>query len=156
MSVAIVEDEVMIAFLIQDVLESFGLVVGAVLHSFEDAKNALETTEFDGVLLDLNLQGIMATPLALMLKERGTPVLIVSSYTGSIAQSDDLKDIPALAKPFSDCQMKQALQRIGLLPVLESLTSDSSSVDITAPNQGAADVQRFNTPSSVSTVRHRN
>lgn len=155
MSVAIVEDEVMIAYLIQDVLEDLGLEVGVLLHSFEDAKKALETENYDGVLLDLNLQGIMSIPLALMLKERGTPLLIVSSYTGSIAQSEALKDIPSLAKPFSDWQMKEALQKIGLLPVLDSLTSNSSSVDIAEPNQGAADVKRFNITSPVSTVRHR-
>lgn len=143
MSVAVVEDEVMIAYDIQDILTELGVAVGAVYHTYEDAERGLDEESFDAVLLDLNLGGRMTTPLALKLRDRGVPTLIVSSYCKTLAQLEELRDIPSLPKPFSERHIKEALTEIG---VLESLTSDSSSADMSASETGAVDAERNASP----------
>lgn len=152
MCVAIVEDEVMIAFMIQDVLNGFGIADTRLYHSFDEAMNAVETEDFEAVVLDLNLYGVLAVPIALRLKERAIPTLVVSSYIGSVASFDDLRDIPALAKPFTDDELYESMVKLG---VLESLTSDSSSVDITPSDHGVRDAKRNNTPSLLPPLRQR-
>ena len=55
--VLIVEDEAMIAMLLQDMLEEFGCVVAATAGALDEAVQTAEDGEFDLAILDVNLGG---------------------------------------------------------------------------------------------------
>ena len=81
--IVVVEDEAMIAMMIEDMLEDLGCEVAG---SFGDLRTALSWLklhgdEVDGALLDVNLAGETVFPVADLLYARGTPFGFVTSYT---------------------------------------------------------------------------
>jgi CheY-like chemotaxis protein len=53
----------------------------------------------DAALLDLNLQGETALPIAAALKARDVPFVILSGYDRSQVDAPELHDAPRLSKP---------------------------------------------------------
>ena len=78
--VLIVEDEALVALLIEDVLAEFLCVPVGPCNTLAAARAALETETFDVALLDINLFGEKVYPVAYALAERHIPFLFVSGY----------------------------------------------------------------------------
>jgi DNA-binding response OmpR family regulator len=75
--VLLVEDDPLIAMVMEDVLLRMGLQV-LVNHSLANALNELELADFDAALVDLGLRGESAHPLVQHLIARGTPFAVVT------------------------------------------------------------------------------
>ena len=71
--VLLVEDEAMIAMLLEDMLEDLGHELVRVANRLEDAVAAAGTEAIDLAILDLNLGGVLTYPAADALAERGIP-----------------------------------------------------------------------------------
>jgi CheY-like chemotaxis protein len=71
--VLLVEDEAMIAMLLEDMLEDLGHELVRVANRLEDAVAAAGTEAIDLAILDLNLGGAPTYPAADALAERGIP-----------------------------------------------------------------------------------
>jgi DNA-binding response OmpR family regulator len=97
--VLIIEDELLIALMIEDVLLDCGCSMVGPCASVAVALNAARTERFDLAVLDVNLDGEMVYPVAELLAERHIPFLFLSGY-GDQAIPQDHADWKVCAKPF--------------------------------------------------------
>ncbi|MDU0365389.1 response regulator [Rhizobium sp. 25PS6] len=97
--ILVVEDEALVAMMMEDILEELGHEVGAVASRLEDARELARTGDFDLAILDVNLDGQPSYPIAEALKERGIPFAFATGY-GNKGLDRSFDGIPTLAKPF--------------------------------------------------------
>jgi two-component sensor histidine kinase/DNA-binding response OmpR family regulator len=105
--VLLVEDEALVAMMIQECLSDFGYqVVGPISTATEAAVRATDGN-FEAAVLDINLGDGAVYPIADMLAARGVPFVFVTGYD---AESVDarFRDVPVLQKPIE----RDVLQRI--------------------------------------------
>ena len=106
--VLVVEDEALIAMLIEDMIhDSGGEMVGSA-GKLTDAVDLARKAQADVALLDLNLAGALAYPVADVLRERGMPIVFTSGY-GSAGLIERFQDCPILDKPFDQDRLEQAI-----------------------------------------------
>lgn len=102
--ILIVEDEALIAFEVEETLIESGYGVVAIAPTRSTALECLETQTPDGAILDANLDGESAEPVADRLIELGVPYLIMSGY--SLHQIGDwAKGVTLLSKPFRHAEL---------------------------------------------------
>ena len=106
--VLVVEDEALVAFLIQDAIEESGHVVAATASNIKDALAAAARGDFDVALLDLNLNGQKAHALPITLGARGKPFAFVTGY-GEDGVLSGFLDAPVVRKPFPAVAIGEAL-----------------------------------------------
>src|SRR5207237_544124 len=71
--ILVVEDELMISMLVEDMLAELGYQVVGVAASLEEASRLAREVEFDGALLDVNLNGKKVDAVAQTLAVRNIP-----------------------------------------------------------------------------------
>lgn len=102
--VLIVEDEMLVALMIEDFLMDFGCRVLGPYGCVAGALDAARTEEFDLAVLDVNLDGEQVYPVAEMLTERHIPFLFLSGY-GDEAIPAGRSDWKVCAKPFKGADL---------------------------------------------------
>lgn len=107
--VLVVEDEAVVAMLIEDLLENCGCTVIGPCGSLEAALAVAATDPFDLAVLDVNLRGKKVYPVAELLAERHIPFLFLSSY-GDEAIPAGRPDWKAFPKPFRPDDLIAVLQ----------------------------------------------
>jgi CheY-like chemotaxis protein len=95
----VVEDEGAIALLIEDMLIDLGCEVGATAAELHRACELARSATVDFALLDLNLDGRSAIPVARILRERGIPFVFSTGY-GVSGLSEEFSSHLTLGKPF--------------------------------------------------------
>jgi CheY-like chemotaxis protein len=95
----IVEDEALVAMMMEDILEDLGHEVGAVASRLLEACEVARTGSFDLAILDVNLDGEPSFPIADTLRSRGIPFAFATGY-GSKGLEAAFANVPSLAKPF--------------------------------------------------------
>jgi CheY-like chemotaxis protein len=108
--VLIVEDEFLIASLIEDMVTGLGYSVAGVAVTVAEALKEFSELNFDVVLLDINLDGQRNPETANFLLERGIPFAFVSGYDTVI--NPHHAHVPMLHKPFTDEQLGAALAEL--------------------------------------------
>jgi CheY-like chemotaxis protein len=98
--VLLVEDEAMIAMLVEDMSEDLGHELVTVATRLEEALTAARNEAVDLAILDLNLGGVLTYPAADVLAERGIP-FIFATGDGSGGLKEAYSTRPALQKPFN-------------------------------------------------------
>jgi CheY-like chemotaxis protein len=79
--ILVVEDEYFIAMMLRDALEDVGSVVVGPVSSVEKAlKKIAADSNIDAAILDVNLGGVMAYPVAEALITRNIPFIFTSGY----------------------------------------------------------------------------
>jgi len=106
--VLIVEDDVMIRMLIEDMLADLGFAVAAQAAKVHEALAAMNSTEIDVAILDVNLSGETTGPVAEALAARGTPFVFATGY-GEHGLPEQFRDRPLLKKPFQIDGLKRML-----------------------------------------------
>lgn len=107
--VLIVEDQSLLAMMVETVLEDAGWKVVAAVGSVPAALQAVERGGFDIALLDVNLAGRDAFPVADALIARGLPLVFATGY-GIHGIRSDLHHLPVIAKPFSPTELLERLR----------------------------------------------
>jgi CheY-like chemotaxis protein len=107
----VVEDEMMIAMLIGDMVADMGHQVVEVAATFDEALAAAEGGEFDIALLDINLSGRRSYAVAEALRRRQVPHLLTTGY-GARDLDAEYGQAPALRKPFTAAQLAAALSTL--------------------------------------------
>jgi len=97
--VLVVEDEFLVATLIEDVLESAGCVVSGPIPRVAEALDAVDHETYDVAVLDVNLGGDRIDPVADALSRRNVPFVFVTGYTEN-ALPAEFAERPRLCKPF--------------------------------------------------------
>lgn len=113
--VLLVEDEGLVALMIEDMLEELGLKVVASAAHVPKACELAARASFDLALLDVNLAGERVFPVARILRDRKIPFLFSTGYGGPPLE-EEFRHAPAIGKPFSIDQLKEQLQTILALP----------------------------------------
>jgi two-component sensor histidine kinase len=107
--VLLVEDEALVAMMIQDCLTEWGHSVIGPIGRASDALQAVKECDYDAAILDINLGDGMAYPVAEILSARGVPFVFVTGYEADTVD-DRFSNIPVLQKPIE----RQMLQRLFL------------------------------------------
>ncbi len=106
----VVEDETMIALMLEDMLAAFGCTVvdvaGTLTRGLALAADA--ELSLDGAILDVNLGGEMVYPVADSLVERGVPFIFCTGY-GRLSPETNFAQVPILAKPYQQEDLKSIL-----------------------------------------------
>ena len=105
--VLIVEDESLVAMLLETILEDMGCVpVGPAATVDEGLRMASEPV--DAALLDVNVAGRQVFPIAQVLKDRGVPFIFSTGY-GEGGLPDEWRGHSTLQKPFTEAAVRDAL-----------------------------------------------
>jgi CheY-like chemotaxis protein len=108
--ILLVEDEALVAMLLEDMLADNGCEVVAtaprLAEALAHAKDA--DLKFDLAILDLNLAGENTFSVAQALKDRGTPFVFATGY-GAGGLPPEWRDRPTLQKPFTSTDITQVL-----------------------------------------------
>jgi DNA-binding response OmpR family regulator len=98
-TVLVVEDDYFIAMELCRNLETAGAeVIGPVGRVGDALAKIARSDRIDGALLDLNLHGAMAFPVADKLCERGVPFMFTTGYDASVIP-EKYRDIARSSKP---------------------------------------------------------
>ena len=111
--VLIVEDEFLIGLERAATLELNGFLAMGPVTSVDEALQFLQRERPDAVILDLNLRGRHATPVAKALRELGLPFVIASAYSNmDLPQDDALRGVVNIGKPTNSATLIPILHRI--------------------------------------------
>jgi DNA-binding response OmpR family regulator len=107
----IVEDEPMLAFMLEELLIDAGFAVSGIASRLEAALRLIAQGDYDVVILDANLAGVSAAPAASALKARGAPFVVLSGYSAD-QHKDAFSGSIRLQKPCSAERLIEALRDI--------------------------------------------
>jgi CheY-like chemotaxis protein len=113
--VLVVEDEALVAILIEDLLEECGCSIVGPCGSVEMAMELAQTEAFDLAVLDVNLRGLKVYPVAEVLAERHIPFLFLSGY-GEEAIPPGHSGWKVCAKPFRGNDLVKMLSGVMSAP----------------------------------------
>lgn len=108
----LVEDEALIRMMIADMVEELGHRVIAEAGSIKDAEHPARNAQFHLAILDINIAGDSILPIALIIEERGLPLLFASGY-GSSELPAPFHTKTIMRKPFIVAELGKAID--GLL-----------------------------------------
>lgn len=117
----------LVAWDMEQMLTTAGFRVLGPASSVESALSLLRTQRPDAAILDLNLRGELATPVARRLREMGVPFVLSTAHNHLRAeQGEAFSGIENLGKPLASMRCVQVLGEI-----LSGLTPDQG-----APSSG--------------------
>jgi CheY-like chemotaxis protein len=109
MRILVVEDEPLLAMLLEDNITELGHQPVATAATVAQALSAMDGQAIDCALLDFNLaDNATSVPIAERLRREGTPFIYLSGYN-SLDPDQDIPDAPLLTKPVSMATLKDAL-----------------------------------------------
>jgi two-component sensor histidine kinase/DNA-binding response OmpR family regulator len=114
----LVEDEALVAMMIEDLLGDLGFEVVGPFGNIAEAESEARAGAIDAAVLDVNVGGQLAYPLADLLIARGVPIAFVTGY-GRESVDSRFSDVPILQKPIE----QDLLRSIFALPA-ESAPSE--------------------------------
>lgn len=107
----IVEDEALIAMMIQDVIRDAGAEVVGPAANVDMAMSALREQAVDGAILDVNLSGQRIDPVANALRARKIPFLFLTGY-GKSGIGERFPSATVITKPFNDADLLKTVDRV--------------------------------------------
>jgi DNA-binding response OmpR family regulator len=113
--ILVVEDEALVAMLVEDALREAGFAVVGPAATVREAFQLLDSGDPHAVVLDLNLAGETSTPVADELAARGIPYVIATGY-GAEGLPPGHRHAPVLAKPYDPADLIAALHRLARRP----------------------------------------
>jgi CheY-like chemotaxis protein len=102
--VLVVEDEMLVSLLIEDVLTRLHCVVVGPFDTVPGALAAAASEPIDLAVLDVNLAGVQAFPVAETLAARRIPFLFLSGYGRSVMPRNH-PDWVVCSKPFHEAEL---------------------------------------------------
>lgn len=109
--ILIVEDEPLIAMMLEDFLETLDYTVHACCDNLSEAVEEIEKGGFDLAIVDVNLQGEAVWPAAEMLLDRSIPFLLATG--GHVDEPPArFKTAPMLGKPYTIGSVEKALDAL--------------------------------------------
>jgi CheY-like chemotaxis protein len=109
--VLIVEDEMMIAMMIEDMLFDLGYQVAGMAAKPGQALEMIRSGSPDAAILDVNLDGQNSYEIAAALDAQGVPFLFSTGY-GAHGVAERFRGRPILQKPFRQEDLEKALSQV--------------------------------------------
>jgi CheY-like chemotaxis protein len=112
--ILIVEDEMILALNLEDMLMELGHTVVAIATRIRDAIDLAKSCDIDLAILDLNLSGSLSFPVAEILRQRGIPFMFASGY-GENGLVEGFQNEFVLTKPYLPRDLQNAMRDVGLV-----------------------------------------
>ena len=114
--IMIVEDEALVALMVEDLLTDFGCRISGSFGAVDDAlaylkDAAVPPPSLDGAVLDVNIGGTMVFPVAERLRAAGIPFVFATGY-GALPR-EGFEDVTVLHKPIEPHLLKDAVDAFG-------------------------------------------
>lgn len=109
--ILVVEDEMIVALYMEDVLADLGYDVAGVVSHVDAALARASAADFDMAILDVHLNGKEVFPLADLLAERKIPFAFATGY-GERGIPESHRGRPVLQKPFRPEDLEKALKSL--------------------------------------------
>ena len=110
-SILIVEDESLVAMLLETILEDMGCATVGPVSNIDEALTLLDGgLVIDGALLDVNVAGREVFPVAAALKAKGVPFVFSTGY-GEGGLPDEWRGQSTIQKPFTEETVRSALMK---------------------------------------------
>lgn len=106
-TILILEDELIIAFALEDMLADMGAEV-VLTSSLDEADARLADTQISLGILDVNVHGTKSYPFAAELAGRGVPLIFATGY-GDAEHPPQFAASATLTKPYSRQQLAAAI-----------------------------------------------
>lgn len=108
--ILIVEDEVLVAFHLEELLIDMGHRVVGPATRIDQAIELARKSEIDAAVLDVNVAGRKSFPVADILRERGIPFVFATGY-GAEGFVDGYRNEPTLRKPYEPQELIGAMRQ---------------------------------------------
>ena len=108
--ILIIEDELLIALMIEEMVREIGYRVSGVAHTMAMASREFGKRNYDAVLLDINIGGRYHAVTVDHLLGWGVPFAFVTGYDYLVEPHHE--KIPVLQKPFSTGQLRTLLEEL--------------------------------------------
>lgn len=109
LQVFVVEDEAMVAMLLEDMLADFGCIIAGIAGTLREAQRQLGALSMiDAAILDVNLGGEFIFPVADTLVDRNVPFVFSTAY-GSPELLERYPQSKLLRKPYAPEALAHAL-----------------------------------------------
>lgn len=109
MRILVVEDEYLIALMLEDKLHHLWCEVVSA-RRVSEAVRLVNSEHFDGAFLDIHVNGELVYAAAEELHRRGVPFAFITAYR-DIAPNQMLSAYPLLPKPVSGLKLEEAVTR---------------------------------------------
>ena len=109
--VLLVEDDMLIAITIEEVLNELGCLVVGPASRLDHALQLATDEALDAAILDVTIRGGQVFPVAERLRARGIPFILASGY-GDWALPARLQGLRRLTKPFTIMELTTQVQRL--------------------------------------------
>ncbi|MGC2854111.1 response regulator [Novispirillum sp. DQ9] len=108
-SILLVEDELLVALLVEDLLKEAGAdILGPAPRVAAALQLIADADRIDLALLDVNLAGAWVWPVAEELRRRSVPYLLLTGYGAGIVDAEHM-DAGVLTKPVSERDLLAAV-----------------------------------------------
>ena len=108
LNILVVEDEVLVALMISEMLNDLGCAVAGSAGTVCDALALAQSSDLDGAILDLNLGGEPVYPVADALAVKGVPFVFLTGY-GAGGIEPRFADVLTISKPFHPSALEDAI-----------------------------------------------
>jgi CheY-like chemotaxis protein len=108
--ILVVEDEILVAMEVEDLLEEHGCILLATASTVHDALQRISQCKPDLVLLDRNLNGDRSTPIAEELNRIGVPFVVLTGYVHGISDEPALRNAACVQKPWKPDELLNRLR----------------------------------------------
>lgn len=117
MRILVVEDEPLLAMLLEDNLIELGHEPGGSAATVEQAMGMLDAQSYDAALLDYSLSDdTTSAPVAERLRREGKPFYYLSGHA-SIGSGEHVPEAPLLTKPVSLAALRGAIDSMAMRPI---------------------------------------
>lgn len=106
--VLIVEDEILVAMLIEDMLRDLGCQIVATTARQSEALSVIAGEALDAAILDVDLAGEPSFPIAEALAAKAIPYVFSTGYAAADLPAD-FRSAPVLRKPFASADLAAVL-----------------------------------------------
>ncbi len=109
--ILVVEDETIIALMIEDSLSDWGFSVVGPASRLAAALDLAERAPIDAAVLDVNIAGELVYPVAHKLAQRAIPIIFLTGY-GVAGIDPAFAACPVLTKPVDLVRLRSVLSRL--------------------------------------------